>query len=322
MTNTAPPPHRPSLVVSTLLLGLSFLSAPPANATGSEPEPTAEAGHSSNGESVAQEDHSSRGIELEITGVSDLEFEDSGGSIDLLSQGVEIELPWLSLSANVYDFSWESAEELSFSNGAAEPWDQLHRLEVRHDLHRPIRERWLLMASLGGGVAFEEEISDSGYLNAVVGAVWTRSEDWSFLFGVGYNWHSKVDVEFEVFPAIGISYRERAEHGWSASLGLPQTGVRYRFASGAAISLNAGAQSFVAKLAEDSEVASEGFAEFLRFDLGLYYEQTFGERFALKVGPTYGFAGELKIHNSEGELLSEHDLESSPGFSLKMGVKF
>ncbi|MEM9292404.1 MAG: hypothetical protein AAGD01_12040 [Acidobacteriota bacterium] len=322
MKNTAHLSHVCPLLLTGLVLGLSLGGTIPATAMEPEARLVNEAEQSSDAASAVSEFSESTAIELEVSGVSDLGFEGSGAAIELLSQGVEIELPWFSLSGNFYEFTWEGAEDLSFSNGSAKPWDDLSRFEVRYDFHQPVSEDWAWIASLGGGVAFEEEISGSGYINTVLGASWNRSEDWGLFFGVGYNWHTTVDVEYELFPVFGVSYRERAEQGWSASLGLPQTGVRYRFASGAAISLTANVQSFVAKLAEDSEVASEGFAEFLRFDIGLNYEQSFGDRVALKVGPTFGFGSELKLHNSVGQLLSEHDLEASPGFSLQMGVTF
>lgn len=262
-------------------------------------------------------------FELGVSSVVDVEFTGSdASSFDLDSARAAVELYGFTLSAEVYDFTWDGAEELGFANGSAEPWGQLKVASLRRTDTRPLGGAWLLTTSLGVGLAFEEEAEDSYFADVLAAVIWNRSEDWSFLFGIGYSWHSKVEVEYEIIPALGFTYRGRAERGFSASLGLPETGVRYRFSGRSAVSLGAGVRTFVGRLADDSAVVAAGYSELIQFDLGLYYELRLGDRFELRAGPTYGFEGELKIHDADGVLLGTRDLEPAPGFNVELKLTF
>ncbi|MEM7587856.1 MAG: hypothetical protein AAF560_30990 [Acidobacteriota bacterium] len=261
-------------------------------------------------------------LQLDLSFVPELEITDSSASFDLAIAEITLELPWFSISASQRDFTWEGAENLPFSGGSAQPWEQLTTVELRKDFTRPIRDNLFLLSSVGVGLSFEEEVGDAYSANALAAVVWSKSADWSFLFGAGYSWHPEVELEFELFPAIGFSYRQNAERGFWGSLGIPQTGMGYRFSPRSAISFTVDADTFVTRLADDSDVAAAGYAEFVRFGVGLYYEHSLGERFRLKLGPNFGFEGELKIHDRSGVLLSTHDLESAPGFKLEMAIGF
>lgn len=261
-------------------------------------------------------------FELNLAAVSELDFTDTAASFDLTSAEASFEIYDFTLSVAVRDFTWTGAETLGFTNGSEEPWEQLKTVGLRRTFTRPINEQLFFTASLGAGLSFEEETDESYFADVFAAVIWNRSADWSFLFGVGYAWHSKIDLEFEVFPALGFTYRGQAEEGFSASLGIPETGLRYRFSRRSALSLGVGADTFVSRLADDSAVAAAGYAEFIRFDVGLFYEHRFSDHFSLRLGPTFGFEGEIKIHDSQGVLLSTHDLESAPGASLRLKATF
>ncbi|MEM8960362.1 MAG: hypothetical protein AAGD38_02690 [Acidobacteriota bacterium] len=316
MTN---PQRLSTLLVFLAIHGCFGFAGTPAGATGPT-TPTDDTG--------AQTDHQraerarEMTLELNLSVVPELEITDSSGNFDLAIAELELELPFLSISVAQLDFTWNGAEALPFSGGSARPWETLTTVELRKDFTRPIRDDLFFTSSIGLGLSFEEEITDSYAANAFAAVLWNQSADWSFLFGVGYFWHPEVDVEFDVFPAIGVSYRQYAERGFWASLGIPQTGFGYRFSPASSLSLSADAQTFVSRLADDSPVAIAGYAELVRFDVGLYYEHVFGDRFEIKAGPTFGFEGELKIHDRQGVLLETYDLESVAGFSLAMAVRF
>ncbi|MEM6792907.1 MAG: hypothetical protein AAF725_02940 [Acidobacteriota bacterium] len=264
----------------------------------------------------------SSALELELNSISGLDFTDGDASFDLQSAEASFEIFDFTLTAGIRDFSWTNARTLGFANGAPEPWEQLKTVSLRRTFNRPIRDRLFWTTSLGAGLSFEEESDDSYFADVVTAFVWSRTADWSFLFGVGYAWHSEVELEFELFPAIGFTYRGRAEEGFSASLGIPETGMRYRFSPRSALSLGVNPNTFVSRLADDSAVSAAGYAEFIQFDLGFFYEHRFADRFELRVGPTLGLEGELKIHDSQGVLLSTEDLESAPGASLQLKATF
>ncbi|MEM9597182.1 MAG: hypothetical protein AAGD06_23140 [Acidobacteriota bacterium] len=264
----------------------------------------------------------SAAFELDLTSVSELEFSDGNASIDLQSAQASFELGGLSLSVGIHDFDWTGAESLDFANGSVEPWEQVKTASLRYTFNRPISPSLFFTSSFGAGLSFEEESSDSLSADTFAAVIWNRSADWAFLFGAGYAWHAEVDLEFEVFPALGFTYRGQAEDGLSASLGIPETSLRYRFSPRTALSAGVGVRSFVNRLADDSAVSAAGYAEFIQFDVGLYFEHRFGDHIELRVGPSYGVEGELRIHDSEGVLLSEHDLESALGVGLKLRVAF
>ncbi|MEM7049477.1 MAG: hypothetical protein AAF604_07455 [Acidobacteriota bacterium] len=259
---------------------------------------------------------------LDLTSIAELEFSDSLATAELNAASVDLGLPWFELSAGIFDFTWEGAEDLAFANGAAIPWEQLSFVELRKTITRPLNQRLFFTTSLGAGMSYEEESDDSLYADAFAAVIWRKSADWSFLFGAGYSWHTAIDVEYEVIPALGFSYREGTERGFSASLGIPKTEMRYRFNPRSAVALGGDFQSFVTRLADDSEVAPAGYAEFIRFGAGLLYEYRVPDRFKLELGPTFGLGGELKIHDRDGLLLSSEDLEPTPGFALKAKLSF
>ncbi|MEM7482723.1 MAG: DUF6268 family outer membrane beta-barrel protein [Acidobacteriota bacterium] len=267
-------------------------------------------------------DKPSASFDLNLTSFADLEFTDSLATVDLQSAEVSLGFFDFTLSASVHDFTWSEAEDLSFANGAPVPWEQMKRVSLRHTSTRPINDRFFLLTSVGAGLGFEEESTDSHFADALAAVIWNRSSEWSFLFGVGYSWHSAVDVEFEAFPAIGLTYRGQAEKGFTASLGIPETSLRYRFSPRSSLGLGVGATTFVTRLADDSPVVSAGYSEFIQFDVGLTYEVRIRDRLSLEIGPTYGLEGELKIHDSEGILLSTHDLEPAAGGKFQLKLSF
>jgi hypothetical protein len=100
---------------------------------------------------------------------------------------------------------------------------ELQELEVTLGASHRIGRQWTLLGRVGLGWASAGTRleSDAFRPTAMLGASYAASKDLQWLLGVSYNPFSR----YQVLPLAGFNWRFAP--GWSASLGLPQTGVSH-----------------------------------------------------------------------------------------------
>jgi len=103
--------------------------------------------------------------------------------------------------------------------------DRLQSLGVSVKYFQPIDQQWMVSASIGAGsqVAKSGLLSDGWGGRASVVAIYNRSKELTFMFGVAYN---SLSQDLKLVPVFGCDWRPSEK--WSFAFGFPKTGATYK----------------------------------------------------------------------------------------------
>ncbi len=256
--------------------------------------------------------------ELEFEYFLDADFDSSGAEISYSRAGIEIEGPILDLSYSRYDFDWTGAKQIGFSRGASNPWSDLHSLSLSSSAPFRLTDNLDLMIGAEVESAWESEIDSSFSYDLSLGLQWKFSENWGLTIGGEYTYHPDTSLGNEFLPMIALAWRQDAEEGWSASVGIP-TEIRYIFNGSSSIVLQGSGEDGVFRLSNDSAVSPSGYAEWSQFGLGVFYEHKLDQHWKLSMGLSYSFEGEWRIYDKKGDRLATEDVGGALGFGV--GIK-
>ena len=152
--------------------------------------------------------------------------------------------------------------------------------------------------------------------------MWQKSATFQLFAGVAYNWHPEVDLRFDLFPMLGLSWNEHATKGWSAAFGFPNTELRYAFNETSSLALALNGDGGLFRRADRAPAIEGGFVKWTRFGAGLTYRHHLTERWALVADVNYGFENEWRFYDVDGHHFSTEDADESFGFNLSFSVDF
>ncbi|CAM2064862.1 DUF6268 domain-containing protein [Sulfidibacter corallicola] len=287
----------------------------PSNEVQTTRQPAAE-------ERPSARDPSSFSAQLSFANVADTGFTDQPGEFGYSRTGLELELPFLDVAYQRYDFSWSDAQSLDFSDGSGEPWSELQSLSLSTNQFVPLRENLGMMFGIGATMGWEDDTSDAISYDAAVGLMWQKSATFQLFAGVAYNWHPKVDLRFDLFPMLGLSWNEHATKGWSAAFGFPNTELRYAFNETSSLALALNGDGGLFRRADRAPAIEGGFVEWTRFGAGLSYRHHLTRRWAFVADVNYGFENEWRFYDADGHHFSTEDADESFGFNLSFSVDF
>jgi hypothetical protein len=112
--------------------------------------------------------------------------------------------------------------------------DRLQSLGASVKYFQPIDQQWMMSASIGAGsqVAKSGLLSDGWGGRASVVAIYNRSKEFTFMFGVAYN---SLSQDLKIMPIFGCDWRPSEK--WSFAFGFPKTGATYKLKKTVALGL-------------------------------------------------------------------------------------
>lgn len=242
-----------------------------------------------------------------------------GGAASVLTAGTSTGWEGLEIGYEVKSFAWDKVEKLPFGNKVDNPWDTLHDLSVGYHDSYMFNDTWGILGGGQLGMAFEKEVDSSLYGMAYAGIIYALNREWSFSLGGGVE-VNHVEVSF--LPLAGINFRQAEQEGFSFSLGVPETEVRYRFNEMLAVKAAADYEGGLYRLADDSTVSKEGYASMEGAKAGLYVDFSPLENVSLVAGPEVSFMRSTTIYDNDGDKIDDHDQDAGFGGMARLEIRF
>lgn len=245
---------------------------------------------------------------------------DGGGTYSRTQTRASVGYQWLTLAYTRSDYDWSHTKKafLGKSRGGT-PWDRLQRVAVDASFRGEWTDSvgWFAGGTLVSG--FEEQLSDSFSIVGRGGLSWMVNFDLTLRIGaIG----SAAPVHSLLIPLIEIDWRDPADYGFSAHLGVPASSLSYRFndllAARAAVSWN----RELYRLADDSSVARKGYVEDSGFTTGAYLDLTPLGGLTVTVGAELLANRSLRIYDHNGDRLSKTDVDNALGAVFRVGYNF
>lgn len=247
------------------------------------------------------------------------DFDDRDGGYGVTTVGASVRCPVAEVAYKLSGFDWNDKDALPFGNGSDDPWDTLHTLAVDLRHNAMIDRRWGWFVGGGVGASWEEEVDDSFFGMLRAGALYAVSEDTTVSFGVSANAHR---IGLTVFPALSVNYRGADQEGFSATLGAPETWLRYRFDEQWMLRLGAMLNGGAYRLADDSTVEREGYAKIFEIVSALMVDWNPTPDLRVSFGPELRFARSVNVYNDDGEQRNSYAQDPALGVSASVGYSF
>ncbi|MBG3878750.1 hypothetical protein FVW20_17515 [Desulfovibrio oxamicus] len=243
---------------------------------------------------------------------------DGGGSVAVTEAGASLRYRWFGIDYLNRSYDWSDTASLPFGSGS-DPWEQLHTLRLRADIADRLGFGglgWFAGAGLTAG--WEEEMDDAWGLSGSAGLTW-EAGGVRLRGGVAAYAHP---VGARLLPLIAADWGNQRDPGFSATVGFPETMLRYR--SSDMFSFRAGGrmEGKTYRLADDSPVQREGYMMTTSLTLGGYIDITPLEDLTLTVGAEYLTRQEMRVYNSGGDERNIYDLDDAPALFLRLSYGF
>ncbi len=244
---------------------------------------------------------------------------DGDGQVAVRTAGVSLGCPVATLSYALTSYDWDDVARLPFGNGSDDPWDELHLLHLAADGHGMLDAHWGWFAGGAVGAGWEEELDGSGFLALSGGALYVVDEDLSLRLGLAARLHR---VGLRLLPAVGLDWRTADAPGFSASVGAPESWLRWRFDPAWAMRLGAFIDGGIWRLKDGSPVADGGYVDNFGIVAALVADWSPLPGLTLSFGPDYHFARSLTVYDDDGDRRDDYDVDPAPGGSAALRWTF
>ncbi len=259
-------------------------------------------------------------VSLGVSHVGEADVEDNQGGYSVTSVGLAGRFAFLSAGYELSSYSWNDKNSVPFANGGS-PWDTLHSLTLGADYGDTISGDWSYFVYGGVNSAFEKEMDDSFGATLLGGISYDLGEGWKAKAGLGGHTHQ---VRNTLFPVLGLSWHGTSSGGLDryVEIGLLNAEAGYAFTKSLMLRAAWDSKGDFYRLADDSDVHEEGYADISDTNLGLYLDWKAIENFKFTFGAEYRFDREITIYDSNGDKLDKYDIDSAPAATVSVDWLF
>lgn len=246
--------------------------------------------------------------------VDQADIDDTASSIGYSKVTAGIEWQFLVLDLDYRTYDWNSTAIL----GVVEPWEDLTRLAPGVQYYRELDDNWALWLKGVVIAGFEDGLStDALTYNPQGLGLYSLTRQLSLYCGLGMLYHP---VDTSIYPIVGVSWNRDAKQGVSGSLGFPEAKLRYGFNDKTALKVDLQWDSRIYSLAEENQLAPEGYVQEKDISSGLYLEYSPVTQLLLNVGIRRYYGRELTIFShGEDEILAK-DVDGA--WSYLLGAEY
>jgi hypothetical protein len=224
-----------------------------------------------------------------------------------------------------YDYqSYSFTDPVAF--GGVAPWSILQRYGVAVPLSFALRDGWSLSVTPSVDWFKENGASSDDALvwGAIVSGV--KRFDSGNVIGLGLGVYDQIEDSSVVFPFLIIDWRLGERWRVVNPLAAGPTGpagleLDYEFDSGWALGVGAALRGERFRLSETGPVP-DGVGAERDMPVFLRLTRTFGAQMSLHLFAGAIVAGELRVENSSGDLLTEEDFDPAPFVALTFSARF
>lgn len=216
-------------------------------------------------------------------------------------------------------FAWDNIRDADLTSDGSTPWEGLHRFYTAAEATFPLNEDWMLFSRAAGSAAFEKEVSDSFGLSGTAVLIRHFQSRWSAGLGFVAGWHPVRSI---LVPAVSLGYGRPDDEGWSASIGIPWTVVRYGISESFALQGGIRYSSRIYRLKNSSRVSEGGYFRERSVRLGIHTEWKPLQNMTLSIGPFYEISRKWQLYNRREHRIASRDLKRAPGVTAGVVWRF
>lgn len=248
------------------------------------------------------------------------ESDDAKGKVEDISSGISLRVPVrldgksdmeLSFKGEQTAYDWTDPGNITFSNGR-DPWDTLYSTELSLSYSHHWNQTWSGLAGAIVGAEWEEDMEDSYSYGGYMGFMYRTDFNLSWIVGVSF--FQRPEETF-FFPMLGATWNQgepgESRAGWSASLGIPKTEIRYSFDNVFDIYCNLEIDINTYRLKDDSEVSPSGLVEMTGFTGGLFLDIRPMKPLGISLGVMHSFGREWEIQDRNGDTVQNVDIDGT-----------
>lgn len=258
-------------------------------------------------------------VEIEHRFLNSTGLVDTGGQFAFNANKISISNLFASFDYERWGLDWKEVDKLPFGDGRNQPVEQMHsvRLAGRY-MHRH-NSNLLWLNTLGVSATYEKDQNDS--LSYSLFSMWIRQLDkgWALSYGLSVNYHP---VRTRVLPVAGFSYRMHAPLGWSGTLGYPRSYVAYGFSPTWQVNAGVVNNSVVAKLAKDSRLSENGYAEINAWQANLALKYQPSAQWSIETGLRYSPKYAFSVFDAQGRRDATYQMNRTAGAALTFSYQF
>lgn len=258
-------------------------------------------------------------IEVEHRYLESTSLRNAGGEFAFGADKLDVSNALASIGYERWRLNWKEIDQLPFGDGQTAPIDHMHSVKLGAKYMQRVRDDLLWLNSIGIGMTYEKQTHDS--LSMSLFSMWIRQlkDGWSVSYGAALSYHP---VRARILPVAGLSYRMHQPLGWSGLLGYPRSFVGYGFTPQWQLSAGIVNNAIMAKLAEDSAIATDGYGEINAWqaDMALKYQPNshWHIETSLRFSPRYEFT----VFDASGDKQDTYSMLPTWGAALKLGYQF
>lgn len=258
-------------------------------------------------------------VEVEHRFLNSTGLQNEGGQFAFGADKIAVSNVFASVSYERWQLNWKDVDQLPFGDGTSSPVEQMHSLRVGLRYMHRHNEKLLWLNSVGLGATYEKEQHDS--LSYSLFSMWIQQleDGWAISYGAAMSYHP---VNTRVMPVAGFSYRMHQPNGWSGLLGYPRSYIAYGLSPQWLLSAGVVNNMIMAKLAEKSQIAADGYGEINAWqgDLALKYQPAthWSIETSLRYSPKYEFT----VFDADGRRDATYQMEPTWGAALGLSYQF
>jgi hypothetical protein len=245
---------------------------------------------------------------------ADVDGHDASMGYTEIAAGMEWQFLFIDLDHRTYD--WGEHDFL----GATEPFSELTQLAPGLQYYQKIGKQWSIWAKGTALIGFEDSPSaEAVTYNPQVISLYTATPSLSLYCGAGVLYHP---ADTTIYPVFGLTWNIEKKKGLYGVLGFPETTLRYGLTDQLALKLDILWENRMYQLADDNAVAAEGYIKVEDLLPGLHLEYEPMDDLLLSIGVRRYFERKLTFFDQNEEEMSEHEIENSWAYLLKVGYSF
>ncbi|MFH1137489.1 MAG: hypothetical protein V1816_15585 [Pseudomonadota bacterium] len=241
------------------------------------------------------------------------------GRIGFTRANASLSLKSLGFEYETRTYSWGEVEKIPFGNGRDKPWKTLHSVMLHDSRHGMFNSCWGYWGGFNLSSDFEPKAREAISGSAHGGLLYSFSEQWQVSLGVSGGLDQ---VNFEWFPLAAVNFNDRAGSGFSFSLGIPESEIRYDLNPSLNLRMKFSYDRRTYRLARDSTVQRSGFARIQEGLAGLALDYKPVENLVISLGPELRMLRKITIYNRRGHRVKGYGINPVPGAMVQVSYSF
>ncbi|MGM0570232.1 hypothetical protein [Marinobacter sp.] len=256
-------------------------------------------------------------ISMERVGRADVD--DTDASFGFTEYAASLSWQFLLLDLDHRRSDWRSGSELG-SASRREPWGELTRIAPGLQYYGELDDRWGLWLQMSAIAGFEDDVSSRSWtLNPQVVGLYMPRDDLNVFAGMGSLYHP---VDSTLYPVLGVTWNRGTQDGFSGTLGLPETTLRYHFNERLAVKADVQRDIRTYRLSDGNPTAPSGYLHTDEVTPGIHLEYFPAEALQVTMGVRRFMGRSITIYSREERRLADHDVDDAWSFRLEMEYGF